>query len=105
MKFKVLVVLFLAIFNFANSQVKIGSNPNEIDPASIVELESTDKAFVLTRLTTVQMQAITPLNGAVIYNTDTQCVHYYDGTSWINLCDGNTSSSFSFTDNGDGTIT
>ncbi|MDF4204454.1 hypothetical protein PXD56_15875, partial [Maribacter sp. SA7] len=106
MSTKIKLLLFFVLISFcANAQVKIGENPNSIDSASIVELESTDKAFVLTRLTNIQMQAITPLNGAVIYNTDTQCVHYFNGTIWTNLCDGNASSSFSFTDNGDGTIT
>ncbi|SFR92435.1 hypothetical protein SAMN04488010_3792, partial [Maribacter stanieri] len=100
-----LLLSFVFISFCANAQVKIGENPNTINSASIVELESTNKAFVLTRLTTAQMQAITPLNGAVIYNTDTQCVHYYNGLIWSNLCDGNNSSSFSFADNGDGTIT
>ncbi|HAI40728.1 MAG TPA: hypothetical protein DCM40_22830, partial [Maribacter sp.] len=47
----------------------------------------------------------TPLNGAVVYNTDTQCVHYFNGTVWTNLCDGINTNDFSFTDNGDGTIT
>ncbi|WP_300027724.1 hypothetical protein [uncultured Maribacter sp.] len=100
-----LPLLFVLISFCAHAQVKIGENPNIIDPASIVELESTNKAFVLTRLTNTQMLAIAPLNGAVVYNTDTQCVHYYNGSVWTNLCDGNSSSSFSFTDNGDGTIT
>ena len=106
MSTKIKLLLFFVLISLcANAQVKIGENPNIIDSASIVELESTDKAFVLTRLTTAQMQAITPLNGAVVYNTDTQCVHYYNGLVWTNLCDGNSSSSFSFNDNGDGTIT
>ncbi|MGO4921621.1 hypothetical protein ACEN2N_18905, partial [Maribacter spongiicola] len=99
------LLLFVFISFCANAQVKIGQNPNTINAASIVELESTDKALVLTRLTTAQMEAISPLNGAVVYNTDTQCVHYYNGLIWINLCDGNSSSSFTFTDNGNGTIT
>ena len=102
-KFKFLL-FFIFISFCANAQVKIGQNPNTIDSASIVELESTDKAFVLTRLTTAQMQAISPLNGAVVYNTDTKCVHYFNGSVWTNLCDGNNASVFSFTDNGDGTI-
>ncbi|SNR82386.1 hypothetical protein SAMN04488009_0248, partial [Maribacter sedimenticola] len=97
-----LVLIFISIG--VHAQVKIGQNPNQIHSASIVELESTNKAFVLTRLSTAQMQAITPLSGAVVYNTDTQCVYYYNGLNWNNLCSGVTSSSFSFTDNGDGTI-
>ena len=43
-------ILFFTIA-VASAQVKIGDNPNSIDPASLVELQSTDKAFVLTRVT------------------------------------------------------
>ncbi|KSA11646.1 beta strand repeat-containing protein [Maribacter dokdonensis] len=106
MSSKIKFLLFFSFISFCvTAQVKIGQNPNTIHSASIVELESTDKAFVLTRLSTAQMQAITPLNGAVVYNTDTQCVHYFNGTVWTNLCDGINTNDFSFTDNGDGTIT
>ncbi|MEN8790026.1 MAG: hypothetical protein ABF295_10960, partial [Flavobacteriaceae bacterium] len=100
--------LFFGLFLFALTsgfaQVKIGDNPNTIDPASIVELESTDKAFVLTRVSDIQMQRITPLRGALVYNTDTQCVHYFDGSNWSNLCEGGTSG-FTLINNGNGTYT
>lgn len=57
------------------------------------------------------MESITPLRGGVVYNTDTQCLHYFNGTEWINLCDAvsfsltndpivNTRSTISITDNG-----
>ncbi|MGB5666785.1 MAG: hypothetical protein WBM53_08050, partial [Maribacter sp.] len=84
---KIGLLLFLLIgVNFAGAQVKIGENPNNIDAASIVELESTTKAFVLTRVSTIQMQGITPLYGAMVYNTETKCIHFFDGTTWNNLC-------------------
>ncbi|WP_163416258.1 hypothetical protein [Flagellimonas sp. HSM57] len=86
------------------SQVKVGSNPDVIDLSSILELESSNKALVLTRLTSAQMQSINPLNGAVVYNTDTSCIHYYNGMQWINLCDGSNTSNFTFVDNNNGTF-
>ena len=30
---------------------------------------------------------ISPLRGALVYNTDQDCLHYYDGTQWINICE------------------
>ncbi|MEJ1223844.1 beta strand repeat-containing protein, partial [Sediminicola sp. 1XM1-17] len=52
------------------------------------------------------MNAITPLQGALVYNTETQCVHYYDGIQWLNLCDALTNSgNINLVDNGDGTYT
>ncbi|MDH3796113.1 MAG: hypothetical protein OER83_04490, partial [Flavobacteriaceae bacterium] len=98
-----LLILILCV-NFGLAQVKIGENPDNIDPASLVELESSDKAFVLTRVNDAQMSAMSPLNGALVYNTNSLCVFYFDGTQWINLCDG-ANSGFTFSNNGDGTFT
>jgi len=70
-----------------NAQIKIGDNPQNIDPSSILELESTSRAFVINRVNTVQMNAIVPIEGAMVYNTDIQCLHYYDGENWLNLCE------------------
>jgi hypothetical protein len=69
------------------AQIKIGDNPQNIDPASILELESTTRAFVINRVTTAQMNAIVPIEGAMVYNTDIRCLHYYDGENWLNLCE------------------
>ena len=77
--------LFFTCYQLATAQVKIGADVNTINPASLLELESTSKALVLTRVTNQQMNAIFPLNGALVYNTDTQCVYFYNGTSWTNL--------------------
>ncbi|MGJ8714715.1 MAG: beta strand repeat-containing protein [Maribacter stanieri] len=68
-------------------QIKIGENPQNIDPTSVLELESTSKVLVITRVSTLEMEAITPQRGGMVYNTDTECINYYDGTQWINLCD------------------
>ncbi len=103
---KILFLFLILVTQFAVSQVKIGENPNQIDSASIVELESTSKAFVLTRVTTAQMQAIKPLRGALVYNTEDDCVFYYTGTTWVDLCNTNANKdSFTFVDNNDGTFT
>ncbi|PWL37494.1 hypothetical protein DKG77_16085, partial [Flagellimonas aquimarina] len=69
------------------AQIKIGDNPQNLDPSSVLELESNSRVLVITRMTTIQMENTAPLRGAVVYNTDTQCVHFYDGALWINLCD------------------
>tara|TARA_R110002051_G_scaffold19718_1_gene54929 strand:- start:366 stop:4301 length:3936 start_codon:yes stop_codon:yes gene_type:complete len=68
-------------------QIKIGDNPQNIDPASVLELESTSKVLVITRVSTLEMEAIIPQRGGIVYNTDTECINYYDGTQWVNLCD------------------
>ncbi|WP_298489130.1 hypothetical protein, partial [uncultured Maribacter sp.] len=68
-------------------QIKIGDNPQTIDASSVLELESTSHVLVITRVTTTQMEAITPSPGGMVYNIDEECIHYYTGTAWINLCE------------------
>ena len=88
MKLKYFLIATLLLGTHALwAQVKIGDRSETIDPTSLLELESADKVLVITRLSTAQMQAITPLNGALVYNTDESCLFYYNGQIWINLCD------------------
>ncbi|MEO0528068.1 MAG: hypothetical protein AAFZ89_12630 [Bacteroidota bacterium] len=88
MKIKLLIPAIL-LFAFASvqGQIKIGDNPQNIDPASVLELESDSRVLVITRVNTAQMNAIVPSQGALVYNTDVACIHYYDGNEWINICD------------------
>ena len=79
-------LLFSLGFSFVHSQVKIGDNPQNIDPASLLELESDSRALVITRVGDAQMQGLFPLRGALVYNTDQGCVFYFNGASWENLC-------------------
>ncbi|WP_445385593.1 beta strand repeat-containing protein [Robiginitalea sp. IMCC44478] len=82
-----LILSMIFLGTLMQAQVKIGDNPQTIDPASLLELESRDKVLVISRLTTAEMNALVPLPGAFIYNTDEACIHYYDGVEWINVCD------------------
>ncbi|MDO6674648.1 hypothetical protein Q4517_03695 [Tenacibaculum sp. 1_MG-2023] len=81
------LILFCAITP-TFSQVKVGNNPSSIHLNSILELESSDKVLVISRMTNAQMNAIQPLRGALVFNTDQNCVFMYDGTTWISLCNG-----------------
>jgi len=88
MKLSIFPILFgLLCCSTLYGQIKIGDNPQNIDPSSVLELESSERVLVITRVTTAEMDAILPLQGALVYNTDLQCVHYYDGTQWVNLCE------------------
>ncbi|WP_211237842.1 hypothetical protein, partial [Aquimarina latercula] len=96
---KVKLLLFICILSSLShvyAQVKVGDNPNQIDTSSILELESVDKAFVLTRINTNQMNALTPLNGALVYNTDDECIFQFNNNSWSSLCSGNDNQVLSF---------
>ncbi len=80
------LIFVLLLVNFAFGQVKIGANIDVIDGTSLVELESDSKVFVVTRVSTVQMNAITPLNGGLVYNTDDDCLFQYRNNAWQSLC-------------------
>ncbi|HZJ21519.1 MAG TPA: hypothetical protein VFD35_14355, partial [Pricia sp.] len=83
-----LLIIGLLMSSFASAQVKIGDNPQTIDPTSVLELESTERVLVITRVDSLQMSNIVPNRGALVYNTSADCVFYYNGTDWINLCGG-----------------
>ncbi|MEB8330582.1 hypothetical protein OO009_14570, partial [Flavobacteriaceae bacterium KMM 6897] len=101
-----LLVFLMSTTTLTYGQIKIGDNPQNINQASVLELESTSRAFVITRVSTAQMNAITPLQGAMVYNTTTKCIHYHNGSQWLNLCDALVNSvNISLEDNGDGTYT
>ncbi|MFC4222234.1 hypothetical protein ACFOWS_18945, partial [Flagellimonas marina] len=81
-----LIAALLAITSL-QAQVKIGDNPQSIHPASVLELQSNNRVLVITRVSDAQMSTINPLRGAMVYNTDAECIHYFNGTEWINICE------------------
>ncbi|MFN2430932.1 MAG: hypothetical protein ABR574_13010 [Cryomorphaceae bacterium] len=75
------VLLVSSICAFA--QVKIGDNPNTIDPASILEMEDTARGMLMPRMTTTQRDAISsPPDGLQVYNTTTSTVDVYRDNKW-----------------------
>ncbi len=104
---KSILILVLLLAQAAMAQLKVGDSPDQIDGASLIELESRNKVLVLSRVNTSLMQKIKPLEGGLVYNTDKNCVFQFDGNDWKSLCEGSVggSNNISFTDNGDGTFT
>ncbi len=76
----ILIVLVVAKTSFA--QIGIGtSSPSS---ASRVEVNSTSKGVLFPRMTNTQMNAITsPVQGLQIYNTDANCMYFYNGQRWM----------------------
>ena len=75
------------IFNFPPDRydtVVIGDacNPPPSPSAAFV-INSTDKGALLPRLTTVEMNAIiSPAEGLIVYNLNTESYYYFNGTVW-----------------------
>jgi hypothetical protein len=67
---KLMLTLLVGIFSFqsTSAQVKIGTNPEQVQRSSILELESQTKGLLLPRLQdTVAINALNPLDGMLIY--------------------------------------
>ncbi len=64
-----------------HAQVKIGDNPTSIGSSSALELESPDKALVLTRVASTS-SITSPVEGMVVFDLSSNCVKAYEGGHW-----------------------
>ena len=62
----------------------IGANAAPATSA-ILELQSTVGALLLPRMTTAQRDALTAVNGMLIYNSTTGVTEAYEGGAWVNV--------------------
>jgi hypothetical protein len=87
----IVLITLSHVFTYAQTDLKIGSNPGNKTSSAILELESTSKGFLLPRMNATQMGAIaSPTNGLMVYNTDQQCAFVYRGSTWVSMCDSAT---------------
>ncbi|PQA98243.1 conserved repeat domain-containing protein [Chryseobacterium piscicola] len=50
--------------------------------SAFTALEANTKGFVITRMTTAEIDALTAQSGMMVYDTDLKCLKLYDGTAW-----------------------
>jgi len=85
----------------AYAQTKVGDNVLNIDPASILELESNSRGFLPSRMTTAQRDAQTEWDQAhIIFNTTDDCLQIYTGVTWECLQQGTPIDSSIYKQNG-----
>ncbi|UAY53303.1 glycoside hydrolase family 71/99-like protein [Ferruginibacter albus] len=67
---------------------QVGIGTDSVNKSAILQLESTNKAFLPPRMNTMQRNQIAnPAAGMLVYNTDSTCVEMYRGVAgWVNLC-------------------
>lgn len=65
----------------ANAQVKIGDNATSVGASSLLELESSNKALVLTRVATTAA-ITTPTDGMLVYDNSSHCIKIYENNAW-----------------------
>ena len=77
------------VIGATGSQTVIGSAINtddsSPDQSSIFDVKSTNKGILIPRLTSAQRNALSPVQGLTIYNTDTKAIEYYYSAVWYKL--------------------
>ncbi len=88
-KTKILISIILLFAKLGIAQVAIntdGTNPNS---SAMLDVKSSSRGFLPPRLTTAERDAISsPAAGLVIYNTTTECLDFYSGGTWKEICEG-----------------
>lgn len=71
--------------NYFAGDVVVGTSDTPTNSSVGIELNSTTKAILNARMTTTQRDALTAVNGMMIYNTTTDKLQVYAASSWVDL--------------------
>lgn len=74
-----------SIENFMAGSLKIGGADTVTNSSVALEVESTTKALLLSRMTSAERDALTAVDGMLIYNTTTSKLQGREGGAWVNL--------------------
>lgn len=105
----ILFALLASIFSVTHSQVTIG-DASKPQPFSILEISAreikgglrlpqineTERDEIRTNVNTIsnsteKAKAEDAMKGLTIYNVKNNCIEFWNGSSWVSLCDDNTS--------------
>ncbi len=77
------ILLFLLSITQLLAQVGVGTNSPH--SSSMLEVQASDKGFLLPRLTSSERTAISsPAAGLQVYDNTTNSIWYYNGSYWVN---------------------
>lgn len=71
--------------NFLGGSLAIGTSSEKVSSAEVALEIGNKKAFVPGRLTTIEIAALTPSAGWVVYDITLNKLLVYDGTTWVAL--------------------
>jgi len=69
----------------AQNDQKVGIGTNSVDSGATLEVDGTTGGILFPRLSTTNRDALTPVNGLVIYNSTTNKLQVYAGGAWVDL--------------------
>jgi hypothetical protein len=71
--------------NFMAGDLIVGDTDTPVNSSVGLELNSTTKAILSSRMTTTERDALTAVNGMVLYNTTTDKLQVYAAGAWVDL--------------------
>ena len=80
-KKKKIIILSLALFAITGMFAQVGIGTTTIESSAILQLDATDKALLLPRVTNTAA-IITPVNGMLIFDVSQNCIRGYQNGSW-----------------------
>lgn len=91
-----LMILFVTVAISVNGQNNVGIGTTTPDPKAILELSSDSQGLLITRLTTVQRNAMATglaaaQKGMLVFDSDTSLFYFWDGTQWVAVGSGGSS--------------
>ncbi len=69
------------IFHNTHNPIKVGIGT--ASPQGALDVNSTTGALIVPRMTTAQRNALTAVNGMIIYNTTTNQFNFYENGAWV----------------------
>ena len=69
------------IFHDTQTPIKVGIGTTS--PQGALDVNSTTGALIVPRMTTAQRNALTAVNGMIIYNTTTNQFNFYENGAWV----------------------
>lgn len=83
----VLLTFLFAVSLPALSQVGINSSGNTPDPSAMLDVSSSEKGVLISRMSQSERDAIAdPAFGLLIFNTTTGCLNIWVGATWRQVC-------------------
>ncbi len=78
------IILGITLVSFSTSFAQVGIGTTSPNNAAELDINSSTKGVLFPRMTNAQMTAVTsPASGLQIYNTDANCMYFYNGQQWV----------------------
>jgi hypothetical protein len=85
----ILIVLVCISINSFSQGVGINASGLPADNSAMLDVSSTDRGVLVSRMTEAQRNAIVnPVEGLLIFNTTTKCFNFYKNAAWVEMCGG-----------------